>query len=446
MIKLISVMIMITNHIIKEDCVILYFDYSFEIGSFGKNQEKKSILNQIYEYLKNTKINIDGKKILLMLGSTLVATLIYTGGMIRLDSLESPSVSNIQTVEKVEIANTDTNHEYIEEQQKEVEDKKEVVEEKSDENSSTNSKPSKGQLANQTINKKPNSTSVKVEVVDKNEETANKHEEVKTEEKENLITVYRSNGIILELQMEEYIVGVVAAEMPASFNIEALKAQAVIARTYALKKISRGEVLTDTVSTQSYIDVFQMKEKWGNDYAKYYNKIVNAVNSTKGEYLIYDGEYIEAVYHSTSNGYTEAAVNVWGKSYPYLKSVESSWDKSVNSYLKITNKELETVLNILGISYDENIPINIIKRNDSGRVSQLKIGEKIFSGIEFRNLLGLRSTDFDIEINNDVMTIITRGYGHGVGMSQYGANEMAKKGYNYQGIINHYYNGVKLSK
>jgi len=437
---------MITNHIIKEDCVILYFDYSFEIGSFGKNQEKKSILNQIYEYLKNTKINIDGKKILLMLGSTLVATLIYTGGMIRLDSLESPSVSNIQTVEKVEIANTDTNHEYIEEQQKEVEDKKEVVEEKSDENSSTNSKPSKGQLANQTINKKPNSTSVKVEVVDKNEETANKHEEVKTEEKENLITVYRSNGIILELQMEEYIVGVVAAEMPASFNIEALKAQAVIARTYALKKISRGEVLTDTVSTQSYIDVFQMKEKWGNDYAKYYNKIVNAVNSTKGEYLIYDGEYIEAVYHSTSNGYTEAAVNVWGKSYPYLKSVESSWDKSVNSYLKITNKELETVLNILGISYDENIPINIIKRNDSGRVSQLKIGEKIFSGIEFRNLLGLRSTDFDIEINNDVMTIITRGYGHGVGMSQYGANEMAKKGYNYQGIINHYYNGVKLSK
>lgn len=429
---------MISSHIVKEDRIILYFDYSFEVGSFDV-KEKKSILKQIYDYLKNTKTDFDGKKIMLMLGSTLVATLIYTGGMMKLDNIEQAEVYPIKTVENVDIvANNDIIEESVEE---EKETKVEIKDEVKVENTKNNielQSVKKPETVKQETLKQPISTEKKQESV--NVEKAEK------EEKENLVTIYRSNGTVLQIEMEEYIVGVVAAEMPASFNTEALKAQAVIARTYALKKISRGEALTDTVSTQSYIDVSQMKIKWGSDYSKYYNKIVNAVNSTKGEYLTYNGQYIEAVYHSTSNGYTEDSANVWGKSYPYLKSVESSWDKSASSYLKITNKEFDTVMKTLGIEYDENADITIISRNESGRVSEVKIGDNTYSGVELRNLLGLRSADFDIEVKDGNMIIITRGYGHGVGLSQYGANGMAKAGYSYKQIINHYYSDVKINK
>lgn len=439
---------MISSHIIKEDCVILYFDYSFEVGSFN-GKEKKSILNQIYDYLKNTRIDIDGKKIMLMLGSTLVATLIYTGGMLKLGSIEQDEISPIKTVEKVDIVQaSDIVEEVIEEKEETIEQDIEKINVEKQESLSEKEHPQKVQsttqeTSKQEIVKQPEN---KEEAITKQEEIKEKiKEEEKVESKETLVTIYRSNGTVLQIEMEEYIVGVVAAEIPASFNTEALKAQSVIARTYALRKTSRGEFLTDTVSTQAFIDTSQMKSKWGSDYSKYYNKIVNAVNSTKGEYLTYNGEYIEAVYHSTSNGYTEDAVNVWGKSYPYLKSVESSWDKSAGSYLKITNKEFETVLNTLGITYEDNTEINIISRNESGRVVEVKIGNSTYTGVELRTLLGLRSADFDIEVNDGVMTIITRGYGHGVGLSQYGANGMANAGYNYKDIINHYYSGVKLN-
>lgn len=435
---------MISSHSVKEDRIILYFDYSFEVGSFD-GKEKTSILKQIYDYLKNTKIDFDGKKIMLMLGSTLVATLIYTGGMMKLDSIELTQDYSIQTVEKVEVVQAnDIVEEVVEKQDEIIEpdigkintEKQESLLDKGQQQNeqSITQETTKQEIIKQQDNKE--------EVITKPEEIK---EEVKIDSKETLVTVYRSNGTVLQMEMEEYIVGVVAAEMPAAFNSEALKAQAVIARTYALRKISRGEVLTDTVSTQAFIDTSQMKSKWGSDYSKYYNKIVSAVNSTKGQYLTYNGEYIEAVYHSTSNGYTEDAVNVWGKSYPYLKSVESSWDKSASSYLKITNKEFETVLNTLGLTYDDNTEVSIISRNESGRVSEVKIGNNTYTGVELRTLLGLHSADFDIEVNNGVMTIITRGYGHGVGMSQYGANGMANAGYNYKDIISHYYSGVKLN-
>lgn len=245
--------------------------------------------------------------------------------------------------------------------------------------------------------------------------------------------------------MEEYLVGVVAAEMPASFNSEALKAQAILARTYALKKISKGEKLTDTVSTQAYIDKTEMQNKWGNDYSKYYNKIVSAVNGTKGQVVKYKGNYIEALYHSTSNGKTESAKEVWGQDIPYLKSVDSSWDKKTSAYLKIENKEIDKVMEILGININKNTNIEILSKDESGRVRKIKVEDKIYDGIEFRNLFGLRSTDFDITITEKGLEIITRGYGHGVGMSQYGANEMAKMGYNYKDIINHYYQNVKIT-
>lgn len=431
---------MITNHIVKDDRIILYFDYSFEVGSFN-GENRKSILTQIYDYLKNTRIDLDGKKILLMLGSTLVATLIYTGGMMKLDSIEpnyppiNQTVENVDIVENNNIIEELVKEEKVEAVKKEAEDKVENTQ-NNEEKQAINKVQT---VKNETVKTE---TVKQLTIIEKKSETIK--EEVK--EKKNLVTVYRSNGTILQIEMEEYIVGVVAAEMPASFNIEALKAQSVIARTYALKKISKGEKLTDTVNTQSYLDISQMKSKWGSEFSKYYNKIISAVNSTKGQYLTYNGEYIEAVYHSTSNGYTEDAVNVWGRSFPYLKSVESSWDKSASSYLKITNKEFDMVMKTLGLSYDETTEISVISRNESGRVSEVKIGDNIYTGIEFRNLLGLRSTDFDIEVSDGDMNIITRGYGHGVGLSQYGANGMANAGYNYKEIITHYYNGVKLNK
>lgn len=436
---------MITNHIVKDDKIILYFDFSFELGSF-EGKEKKSILNQIYDYLKNTKIDFNGKKIMLMLGSTLVATLIYTGGMMKLDSIEPNESPIIETVEKVEFADNDN---FVEDVMEEKDEEFVETEIKEDEQKSSVEEEPQSMVQEskkEEINKPISSTENKMEIDDKKEEHKQEVQEDKVESKKNLVTVYRSNGTILQIEMEEYIVGVVAAEMPVSFNIEALKAQAVIARTYALKKASRGEILTDTVSTQSYIDTSQMRSKWGSDYSKYYNKILNAVNNTNGEYLTYNEEYIEAVYHSTSNGYTEDSINVWGKSYPYLKSVESSWDKSASSYLKITNKDFETVLNTLGITYDEDIEVSVVSRNESGRVSEVKIGNNNYTGVELRNILGLRSADFDIEVSDGNMSIITRGYGHGVGMSQYGANGMANNGYSYEDIINHYYKGVKLNK
>lgn len=439
---------MISSFVVKDDVVILYLDYSFEIGSFD-GRKVRDTLSNILDYLKKTKIDIDGKKIMLMLGSTLVATLIYTGGILRVDNSGNNTPEIAQIVENINIG--EENLENTEEQTQEKQEIESNIIEKSEENSE-NVKEEVKEKEQETSTNKVNSNKTSSNTSTSNTSSSNskntskppKQESV-VEEKKTMVTIYRSNGTVIEKELEDYIVGVVAAEMPASFNVEALKAQSVIARTYTLRKLNKGEVLTDTVSTQAFIDESEMKTKWGSDYSKYYNKIKSAVNATKGQYLTYNGEYIDAVYHSTSNGKTEDAANVWGNSIPYLKSVDSSWDKSASSYLKINNKEFNTVMNILGININENTEISILSRNESGRVSEVKIGDSIYSGVELRNKLGLRSADFDITIENGNFTIITRGYGHGVGMSQYGANGMVNAGYNYKDIIKHYYTGVKIN-
>lgn len=441
--------IMISNHIVKDDTVILYLDYSFEIGSFNGKKVKDTISN-ILDYLKKTKIDIDGKKIMLMLGSTLIATLIYTNGVLRVDNYSNNSTPQITEI----VENININNENIEQpKQEKIEPESNIIvkSEEKQENVKKEEKKNKKDInknkesIDKDISNKVSSTNSNTSSNNKNTSSTTNKQETVVEEKKTMVTIYRSNGTVIQKELEDYIVGVVAVEMPASFNIEALKAQSVIARTYALKKISRGEVLTDTVSTQEFINESEMKTKWGSDYSKYYNKIKIAVSATKGQYITYNGQYIDAVYHSTSNGKTEDAVNVWGNSIPYLKSVDSSWDKSASSYLKINNKEFNTVMNILGININENTEISILSRNESGRVSEVKIGDYIYSGIELRNKLGLRSTDFDISVENGNLTIITRGYGHGVGMSQYGANGMANAGYSYKDIIKHYYTGVKIN-
>ena len=233
--------------------------------------------------------------------------------------------------------------------------------------------------------------------------------------------------------------------MPASFNIEALKAQAIVARTYALKRISENKILTDTLSTQVYKDNSELKNMWGNDFNKYYNKVKESVDSTKGIVMTYNNKYIDAVYHSTSNGKTEDAIYVWGNNIPYLKSVDSSFDKNVSSYERKKEMSLEEISNILDTNITKDT-IFILERNTSNRVVNVKFNDIELTGTTFRSLLGLRSTDFTIELSDSSIIITTHGYGHGVGMSQYGANEMAKSGYNYENILTHYYKGITITK
>lgn len=266
------------------------------------------------------------------------------------------------------------------------------------------------------------------------------------ENSQNIVIKDQESNKISEMELEEYIVGVVAAEMPASFSMEALKAQAVASRSYAIYKInnSRGDydVVTD-VSNQSYITVLEMQKKWGNDFDKYYEKVKEAVESTKGEVLTYNGEVIEAFYFAMSNGYTEDAELVFSQNLDYLESVKSSYDnETLKNFLVTTNFSKEDFCQKLKISCNQ-ITIKNIKKSSSNRVNEITINDKVFKGTEVRKLLGLRSTDFEINVTNTI-SITTKGYGHGVGMSQYGANGMASEGKNYQEILNYYYKNVKL--
>ena len=249
------------------------------------------------------------------------------------------------------------------------------------------------------------------------------------------------------LELEEYIIGVVAGEMPASFEIEALKAQAIAARSYAMNKINTSDETYDLVTdvtNQVYITTDEMKNKWQSEYDYYYEKIKNAVLETQGLVMKYNNEIISAYYFAMSNGSTEDVSLVFGESKDYLQSVDSSWDENVKNFIVETNITKEEFCKKLDISCDDII-IKDIKRSETNRVNEITINNKKFKGTEVRSLLNLRSTDFDIEINESIK-ITTKGYGHGVGMSQYGANEMAKNGSTYEEILKHYYNNIEISK
>ena len=265
------------------------------------------------------------------------------------------------------------------------------------------------------------------------------------------VRVKRSSGEILKIPLEEYVVGVVAGEMPVSFEKEALKAQSVASRTYVLKKVANNKDneydVVDTVSNQVYLDDLDLKEKWGNNYTKYINKVREAVNATSMEYLEYDGEIIDAMYFSTSNGYTEDSGVIFQKSLPYLKCVESSWDENVaKAFYTSTSISLQEFYERLGLSYNKNLDVLILERSDSNRVVKLKINGIEFKAKDVYSKLGLRSYDFEFVLVGNNVEINTKGYGHGVGMSQYGSHGMAKVGYNYKEILNHYYVGTKLVK
>lgn len=277
-----------------------------------------------------------------------------------------------------------------------------------------------------------------------------KEQKIEHKKEENLINVKNNDTEEVEQNdLEEYVLGVVAAEMPASFSYEALKAQAIAARTYAVYKMKNTkeeyDVIAD-VSNQAYITEEQMKEKWQQEFSTYYEKIKKAVKETEKEIMYYNGEVIESFYFAMSNGKTENVSAVFGESLPYLISVESKWDnETIKNYEVNTQLSTAEFCNKLNISCN-SIVINNQIYDDTGRTKEITINEKQFSGTDVRKLLGLRSTDFTIEINGEIINIKTKGYGHGVGMSQYGANGMAKEGYDCYEILKYYYKDIEIKK
>lgn len=257
------------------------------------------------------------------------------------------------------------------------------------------------------------------------------------------------SGNIVEVPLEEYVAGVVAGEMPITFETEALKAQAVAARSYVLKKIEQNYKndydVVDTVLNQVYLDDESLKNKWKDKYEERIQKIKKVVLDTKGEYLTYDGKVIEAFFFSTSSGLTENCEEVFVEALPYLRSVDSHYDEISPVYETEKVMNYAEFCNKLGI---ENVPlnINITKTTSTGRIKNITINGVNFTGNQVTQKLGLRSNYFEIKQDNDNIIVTTKGYGHGVGMSQYGANGMAKEGYTYKDILNHYYTNVEISK
>lgn len=260
-----------------------------------------------------------------------------------------------------------------------------------------------------------------------------------------------STDKVEEVPLEEYIVGVLAGEMPIDFELEALKAQAVASRSYVLKRMEYNKDneydVVDSVLNQVYLDDDYLKETWGNNYTIKINKLRTAVNETYNEYMEYDGEIIDALFFSTSNGYTEDSHLVFNLELPYLKSVESSWDQEVSSaFSSKYTYSLQEFYEKLGLEYKDKLEVEILERSSTNRVLKLKINGQEFEGTTLYNKLGLRSTDFEITQVGSNVIFDMKGYGHGVGMSQYGALGMAKQGYTYDEILKHYYTGVTIKK
>ncbi len=280
------------------------------------------------------------------------------------------------------------------------------------------------------------------------------------------IRVYlNSSQRVEKINLEEYVKGVVASEMPASFEFDALKAQAVAARTKAIyQKIKYGDAgnpahpgaeVCDGVHCQVYKSKEQLEqlhtESWMRDF---WPKIEKVVDETKGLVLTYEGKVIDPLYHSTSGGRTENSEDVFTAMAPYLRSVDSPYEqgsKYLENQVVISTNEFVTKVNNAykksGLT-TSNIKdsLEILQRSEGGKVTKIKVGEEIVTGRNIRELFGLKSANFRITISGGQMTFTTKGNGHGVGMSQYGADGMAKNGYNFDDILKHYYQGVAIEE
>ena len=266
-----------------------------------------------------------------------------------------------------------------------------------------------------------------------------------------------STGKEMSLPMEEYIKGVVAAEMPASFEVEALKAQAVAARTYTVNHMGEGtheghpnaDACTDFTHCKAYKSEAEAKADWGKDGDKYWTKISSAVDETAGEIVVYEEAPIDAVFHAAAAGRTADAEDVWGAKIPYLQSVQSGGEEEMNDYETSVSLPFAEFCRILkeahpeiGISEPTQIGEPIV--GSGGYVKSVEIGGVSVKGTELRTLFSLRSTAFTISTTEDTVTFSVTGYGHGVGLSQYGANAMAKNGADYKKILATYYTGTTV--
>lgn len=283
------------------------------------------------------------------------------------------------------------------------------------------------------------------------------------EEGEETISVYiKDEDKVVNMSKSQYLKEVVSAEMPAVFEMEALKAQAVAARSYLESrrnayKVSGtpeehkgAQICTDSTHCKAWVSEAKRRLLWGLSAGKNWDKISRAVDETKNEVITYNGEVISAVFHSTSSGKTEASKDVWGGDKPYLVSVESPGDKESPKYKsekEISLSEFKKIAeeNAEGVDFSKEI-IGEIKRSDAGGITEISVGGVYIRGTKFRSMYELRSTNVNIEIKGEKVKFDVTGYGHGVGMSQYGANYMAKNGKNYHEILTTYYQGTEIAK
>lgn len=289
-----------------------------------------------------------------------------------------------------------------------------------------------------------------------------KVEEIK--EVKNLKVYDHVEKKIKEMNIEDYLVGVVAKEMPVEFQEEAIKAQVVAARTYTLKRMksnggggtkysSEADISTDPAECQAWASEEEMKKKWKEKFEQNRKKIEDAVHATTGQILVYKDEIITALFHSTSGGRTENAADIFGSEFPYLRSVESPGEDKTPKYLAVKEIDEKEVRKILKDKFptlvlNEKTPLlqqlkNEV-RGDGGRIKKVEVGNVTLKGEELRFALGLNSSNIAFEQHGAKIKIITKGYGHGVGMSQYGANVMAAQQKNYTQILTHYYQGAKI--
>lgn len=280
-------------------------------------------------------------------------------------------------------------------------------------------------------------------------------------ENQDIISVYvKDKDMVVNMPMEEYITNVVSAEMPALFEAEALKAQAVAARTYTMSKIKSNkneeilkmhktaQICTDSAHCQAYISKEDAYVKWGDDADKFYKKICEAVSYTKGEIIVYKNEPIQAVFHSSNGGKTENAKDVWGREFEYLVSVNSFGEDLSPKYKTEYVTDYQNFKNIILSEYpqiNEDIFVDNITYTKGGAVDTINILGNSIDGIKIRSMFHLPSANFEIQKENDIIKFVCYGYGHGVGMSQYGANYMAKEGKSYKQILQNYYPKTSFS-
>lgn len=271
------------------------------------------------------------------------------------------------------------------------------------------------------------------------------------------------SGQVEKVSAFDYVCSTVAAEMPVTYHEEALKAQAVAAYTYAdrLRSAQRAnpsenmkgaDLSTDPSKNQAYLSKEQMQERWGRKFGEYYEKICKCVSEVQGLRILYNGEPILAAYHALSSGKTESSANVWGGELAYLASVDSSGDMSAENYESTVKFAPDKLKEKITAQFPEAVFegdaanwIKDIERTDSGMVKSVTAGTQKMSGVSMRYCLGLRSACFDVSYTGGLFVFTVKGYGHGVGLSQTGANYMANNGAKFDEILKHYYTGVEIA-